>query len=146
MPTISWTIGTAGGDISADALVGELYTPSIGERIRPRFSLSESAHDALRPYVEAAMEQTIQTGVNQSGKTWYREDLSEFGVSSLVVSLDPPDVLAAGAVWAVILGGTDLTDPARVGHSWELECRVLADLADYADRTAVSNDLESQVI
>lgn len=143
---IAWTIATAGGDLTADSMLGELYTGSIGERIRPRFSVSKSAHDTLTPYVEAAMDQTIQTGVSQSGVAWYREDLSEFSITSLMISLEPQTSLSGAGVWAVIVGGKDRSNTPRTNYVWELECRVLADLDDYATRTDVENALKSEVL
>lgn len=143
----AWTIGTAGGDVTADALQGEIYTVRIGGTIRPRFKLTASAWESLRPYAEAAMEQTVMAGVNQSGKAWYRDDLGEFpNVSSLLVSLDPPASLSGAGVWAVIVGSDDRTNAAQTRHVWELECRVLADLGDYATRTDVENALKSEVL
>ncbi|MFC7202853.1 hypothetical protein ACFQJC_04950 [Haloferax namakaokahaiae] len=152
---MTWTIGTAGGDVVADHLVGELYTPRISEEIAPTFRFSpnqalatpESRFEELLPYVSNTSEKRLRTSQGSDGTAYYRENTTNLAdVDSFLVSIEAPNDLNFASVWGVIVGGRDRSNSVRTALRWELEIVVLASFDEYADRTSAEAALEEVVL
>lgn len=84
------------------------------------------------------------TGTSQTHVPWYREQLpSSAPVDSEVVALEPAPAIAdtVPGFWGLIVDVTDETRPTLTGHTLALELVVLAERGEYADHTALENDL-----
>jgi hypothetical protein len=98
----------------------------------------------LREYLDWAG--AVAFGRSLDRVPWYREQLpARANVSSEVVALEPsPDLEdRVPGLWALIVGGRDETTLPGADHRITLDVIVLAELDEYADHTAVENDLSA---
>lgn len=146
-----WTIG---GTI-ADALVGQTPTVTRGTEITlsvifepaERATFYTDRYHALLDYLDYANEAPVETGVTQTGRTWYKENTTDAPVTSFVVGVDPsPDIIDATGFWGIVTGGQDRSVPIAELRRLDLTLFVLAELDEFADRAAVETALSSGVI
>lgn len=96
----------------------------------------------LKDYEEHAGSFTTQDTLNNT--QLYREHFSSSAIDTLVVGIEPNDSLQdrdVGGVWGLITNAADTRPPPLSDKRYSIEVEILAEYSDYADHTAVENDL-----
>lgn len=146
-----WTIG---GTI-VDALVGQTPTVTRGTEVTLSliFEPAERAtpytdrYHTLLEYLDFANEAPVETGVTQTGRTWYKEETTDAPVPSFVVGVEPSaDVIDVTGFWGIVTGGQDRSVPIAELRRLDVTLFVLAELDEFADRAAVETALASSIL
>lgn len=137
MMDVSWTIGTSpDGAVTAERLLGGMPTYTRGQTITLQFGFQQANYETLREYLDFV--HTPSTTTSLSGTAYYRPNHTD--PESLLMSFDPSGSSIPASVtglWGVLVGGSDETDHTLSNNQISLQVFVLAELAEYADRTAV---------
>lgn len=143
--------------IVCDGFEGTTPTVTRGSTV----SMTVGLHDrsiAARPYYERYEDlraylaidggSAVRHGQTDTGEPWFRERLpGSASVDTLLVDVTPgEDVVDVEGFWAIILGGEDQSVPVTSLRRLDLELFVVAPLDAYADKAAVRNAHESEVI
>lgn len=84
--------------------------------------------------------------LDRDGVAAYTETLRPNAeVNTLLVEVTPNGIAEMDGVWAVVTGGSDDTEIIGAQAILEIEITVLARHGEYADRTAVENNLKVSV-
>ena len=112
-----------------------------GEQTQTTQSFGET-YDAVLEYLSYRGNELVRRGTTDRGVPWFRERLpSAAPVASLVVPVETGAEVPDRDMWAIIIGGDDLSNPLAPHRRVELQLFVLAPLEEYADRDAVYADL-----
>jgi len=116
---------------------GETVSLSIG------FDPQSHANDYDDMVERLAFVSPVRTGRNHNGVPWVQEDLpARAPVSSQVLEVVPgAGVDDIESFWGALVGGTDESMPPRGLKTMTVELVFLADGDEYADRTALKNDI-----
>lgn len=89
------------------------------------------------------LSQGSDVGVSHDSVPWVQEDLpSRAPVSSQVLLVEPgADVQDIDPFWGALTNGDDSSRPPRGLRTMTVELVFLADGSEYADRTALKNDI-----
>lgn len=100
-------------------------------------------YDELLGYLDYLGDEIVRRGTTDRGVPWFRERLPDAApVDTLVVPVEMgDDIIDPRDMWAIIVGGEDISRPPSTYRSVDLDLFVLAPLDDYADREAVIDDL-----
>lgn len=150
--TTQWTIGGDGANtpVTANGRLNGYTTPSRGDQISYTFYFQDGgiATDNLTRYqsIRAYGDYPGQVGTTKSedGIVYFRERVSESPKSTHVVPIVPGSSIEDTGVWAAVLDVTDETPPPGPDGYGELtiECEVIAEYSEFADRTALGNARE----
>lgn len=154
MSDYTWTIG----GITTDGKIGpQSPTWTWGEETPVRFwfqaGSAPGGKDAstrfqdLQAYVRGADLSTTQVYDTQARPRFEQRVPGASPVSSLVVAVEPGSgVQGVDSVWALLVGGRDLSRPVTGNYSLEVVVVPLAPLADYATASDVEAALGSGVL
>lgn len=100
--------------------------------------------DTLQEYADHAGAFASQTTLNNT--QLYREQIpTNADIGSIVLGIEPSTTLQNDdieGIWGIVTGGSDMRNQALSNDQFQIELRVLAEYSEYADHTAISNDLE----
>jgi len=148
----TWTITrknasdiTAGANIAdGPPTITRGQTASVKFLFQPE-TTSTTAYGAMLDYLDFA--DAADYGLTEANIPWYREQVpSRADVDSLVVQIEPSSDLSSLDVpgfWGLVTGGEDSRETSVSHEQLVLELYVLADAAQYADHTAIENDLSA---
>lgn len=153
-----WDIGTDDATAPAqraDGLVGEVPTYTRGSSISLEFVFTDknrstgylTRYKNCREYLDYAGAVTVEEAQNYEPAV-YENVPAGASKSSLIVDFVPSSDIDShiDGLWAAITGGSDASTLPSSGARLEYEVTVLGELSDYADRTAVKNDLETSIV
>lgn len=108
----------------------------------------QTRYEAARDYLDYGGRVTVTQAIN--GTPHFRERIpSDADVDSIVVDLVPQtsaDWNYTPGFWAVITGGDDVSQYVDDFARLDVQMTVIAKADDYADRTALKNDLAGAVV
>lgn len=144
---IGYTIYTQSNTLSADHVQSDpqdTNNRTRGTTATFDLSVTESTLDTLLAYDRHAGSYALQ-GTN-TNKQRYKEHLpSGANINSLVMGVEPEAKLQSEDIvgkWGLVSEITDARSQALTNPVATIEIDVLADYPEYADVTAVQNDLE----
>jgi hypothetical protein len=151
---ISWTIETADyGTLTASSVEADaLPTIAVGESVTltfffgPELSNHVADYNDLREFGRYSGD-SIDTGTDIRGRTWYRERIHPYAdYSTTLVKLTPgDDVGDLRSYWALVTDVTDDTQFVGAGERLSASCFILAEGSEYASRSDVEADLKADL-
>jgi len=147
MVDTSWTIHTAGTNLTADYGTGDWHTLTRGDEATFQFGLSTSEWASFQQYADYAGAFVLHRGVD--GDVRYTSRLpTSADVDSLLLGIEPNSDLKnrdVTGVWGVVDSGSDERDNALANYEYAIDLTVLAEFAKYADHASALSALEESL-